>query len=235
MLGCPPTPFRDRFGATALLLAFDMLVTRWLRVPGCHPMSEKINPDLEPLARPVSELRKDPRNARRHSERDLSVLRRSLREHGQQKPIVVLRDGTVIAGNGTLEAAVAEGWGRLAVVTFDSEDAARAAAFAVVDNRSAELSEWDFEMLAAGLRELPADLLSGVGFTQVELEPLLRADWTPPAVGPMPEKTAGDRHMMVLDDEAWGVFQLAAERVGEATASPPKALVSICRALLARP
>ena len=87
----------------------------------------RINAGLLPLARPIESLRCDPRNARRHAERDLAVLRQSLELHGQQKPIVALRDGKVIAGNGTLEAARSLGWERLAVVTYDDEDAAKAA------------------------------------------------------------------------------------------------------------
>ena len=144
-------------------------------------MVAKINPDLMILAKPLSSLRNDERNARKHAKRDLDVLAKSLDEHGQQKPIVVLADGKVIAGNGTLEAARGLGWTHLACVTFDSEDAARAAAFAIVDNRSAELSEWDYEILALELKDLPPELLNEVGFAPYELDPLVRSSWTPPA------------------------------------------------------
>ena len=133
----------------------------------------KINPDLEPLARPLADLHCDPKNARKHGKRDLDTIAASLDLHGQQKPIVAMRDGKVIAGNGTLEAARALGWDRIACVTYDDEDAAKAAAFAIVDNRSAELSEWDTDALAAVLAEIPPDLLGAVGFIPAELDDLL--------------------------------------------------------------
>ena len=150
-------------------------------------------------------LRADPRNARRHGERDLGTIAASLALHGQQKPVVALRDGTVIAGSGTLEAARSLGWGRLAAVLFDGEDAARAAAYAVVDNRSAELSEWDFDALAAGLVGLPAELLSSVGFSPGELDALLgERRWEAPGALPPAEPFRGQRSFSVvaLDREA---------------------------------
>jgi len=138
----------------------------------------RINAGLLPLARPIESLRCDPRNARRHAERDLAVLRQSLELHGQQKPIVALRDGKVIAGNGTLEAARSLGWERLAVVTYDDEDAAKAAAFAIVDNRSAELSEWDVEIMIKTMGGLSPNLAASVGFAQQDLDTLI-AQLTP--------------------------------------------------------
>lgn len=135
--------------------------------------SARINPDLLPLARPLADLHCDPKNARKHGKRDLDTIAKSLDLHGQQKPIVAMRDGKVIAGNGTLEAARALGWDRIACVTYDDEDAAKAAAFAIVDNRSAELSEWDFDTLLVDLRSLPADMLSSTGFNADDLATLM--------------------------------------------------------------
>lgn len=111
--------------------------------------TENINPALQPLARPIEVLKEDPRNARRHDQRSVDAIAESLTLHGQQKPVVALKDGTVIAGNGTLQAARSLGWGRLAAVVF--EDASRARAYALADNRTAELSAWDPAALAADI------------------------------------------------------------------------------------
>jgi len=134
------------------------------------PGVAKINPALEVLARPVDSLKLDERNARKHERRSVDAIRTSLSTYGQQKPIVALTSGVVIAGNGTLEAARELGWDRLAVVTFDNEDEARARAFAIMDNRSAELSSWDFEVLASELSTI-GDI--DVGFSSKELARLL--------------------------------------------------------------
>ena len=55
---------------------------------------------------PVNELVNDPNNARTHDERNLDAIRASLERFGQQKPIVINADNTVVAGNGTLAAAM---------------------------------------------------------------------------------------------------------------------------------
>lgn len=143
-------------------------------------VESKINPALEPLTRLTSTLKLDERNARKHERRSVDTIKASLSTYGQQKPIVALTDGTVIAGNGTLEAARELGWERIAVVTFDTEDEARARAFAIMDNRSAELSSWDFDSLFSSLRTV-GDYATG--FSSEEIDGLI-AHLTPPSKDP---------------------------------------------------
>ena len=84
-----------------------------------HTPTARYAPGLEPLLRPISELKQDPDNARAHDERNLAAIRESLSRFGLQKPIVVAPDGTVLAGNGTLAAATSLGWTHIACVTTD--------------------------------------------------------------------------------------------------------------------
>jgi len=96
----------------------------------------------------------DPNNARKHSEKNLKAIAASLEKFGQRKPIVVHR-GVVIAGNGTVEAAKSLGWTDIAIAEVPDEwDADTAKAYALADNRSAELAEWDESELAKQLLEL---------------------------------------------------------------------------------
>jgi DNA modification methylase len=119
-----------------------------------RPDLSHIVESLRPLAVPCSELMLDPANARRHPEPNLDAIKGSLRLYGQRKPVVVnRRTGTVEAGNGTLQAAVALGWSHLAVVYVD-DDPMTAAGFSIADNRTAELAEWDREALEALLQDL---------------------------------------------------------------------------------
>lgn len=106
------------------------------------------------LAVPVEGLKLDPRNARQHDERSISGIAASLREFGIRKPVVVRRDtGVVIAGNGSIQAAQLNGWTHYPVVYVDDDDRT-ATSFAIADNRTAELSTWDQEQLAALLQEV---------------------------------------------------------------------------------
>jgi len=124
----------------------------------------------------VDKIHPDPSNARKHSPRNIDAIAASLHRFGQQKPIVVDSSGVVRAGNGTLEAAKKLGWTEVAVVQSDLEGA-EMTAFAIADNRTAELAEWDDEVLAATLQALDdADVpLADAGFTAEELAEVKKA------------------------------------------------------------
>src|SRR5271168_918100 len=94
---------------------------------------------------PITSLSPDPANARRHPERNLDQIKASLRRFGQQKPIVVDAANVVRAGNGTLAAAIALGWTTIAAVRSDLGKT-ELTAYAITDNRSAELAAWDIEI-----------------------------------------------------------------------------------------
>src|SRR5947209_20180479 len=91
---------------------------------------------------PIASLHADPANTRRHSVRNLDAIMSSLVRFGQQKPIVVDGNNLVRAGNGTLSAARALGWTHVDVVRT-ALIGVEATAFAIADNRTAELAEWD--------------------------------------------------------------------------------------------
>jgi ParB-like chromosome segregation protein Spo0J len=91
--------------------------------------------------RAVADLVYDPRNSKKHDEKNIIAIAASLERFGQRKPIVV-RDGVVIAGNGTLEAARRLGWVSISTTEAPlSEIEARA--YALADNKTAELAKWD--------------------------------------------------------------------------------------------
>jgi len=130
---------------------------------------------LETETVPVDSLTFDPANVRKHSERNIDAVRASLNRFGQQKPIVVNSEGVVIAGNGTLAAAKSLGWSEIQVVRT-SLTGPDAIAFAIADNRTAELAEWDEADLAKTLAALQNDeefdhLVAG--FTDEEIAKLV--------------------------------------------------------------
>ena len=105
----------------------------------------------------ISSLSLDPTNARRHDSKNLASIEGSLRLFGQRKPIVVTGANVVVAGNGTLEAAKSLGWSEIDVVRIPADwSAEQVKAYALADNRTAELAEWDAKVLADQLVELDA-------------------------------------------------------------------------------
>lgn len=114
--------------------------------------------DLQVRTVSVLDLTLDPENARLHGEENLAAIRGSLKRFGQVKPIVVDARNRVLAGNGMLTAAKQLGWSSVEVVCAPADwSADRAMAYALADNRTAELAEWDDRILADQLVELDAN------------------------------------------------------------------------------
>jgi len=116
----------------------------------------------------LSALSLDPSNVRKHSRKNLDAIKASLRKFGQQKPIVVDAKGIVLAGNGTLAAAQELGWTKIEI-TRTELTGVEATAFAIADNRTAELAEWEEDKLNAVLKSLQDD---GVDLVDVGFEPM---------------------------------------------------------------
>lgn len=111
---------------------------------------------LRPHAVPIDSLAPDPANLRLHGERNLEAIQASLVAFGQQKPIVTDSLGVIVAGNGMYEAAKLLGWSHVAAVRTDLAGVERVA-YAIADNRTAELSTWDNTALAKTLKAIQED------------------------------------------------------------------------------
>ncbi len=112
---------------------------------------------LRPLAVPIGELKLDPKNARTHDDANLAAIAASLAEHGQLSSIMVnSRNGQIVAGNGTFQAATKLGWTHLAAVQEDLTPAQQRS-FSISDNRTAELADWDLAILATQIEAIEAD------------------------------------------------------------------------------
>lgn len=134
---------------------------------------------------PLASIVLDPANARRHPAKNLETLKASLQRFGQQRPIVIDARSVVIAGNGTVMAARALGWTEIQVVRT-ALVARDAMAYAVADNRTAELAEWDEEALERILRELELQQfdVSQLGFDLKDFDDPKPAIETAPIVMP---------------------------------------------------
>jgi site-specific DNA-methyltransferase (adenine-specific) len=124
----------------------------------------------------ITELSLDPSNVRKHSRRNIDAIKASLRKFGQQKPIVVDAKGIVLAGNGTLTAAQELGWSKIDI-TRTELTGVEATAFAIADNRTAELAEWE-DKLVDVIKSLMVAGVDGndIGFNQMEIDDMMEAD-----------------------------------------------------------
>jgi DNA modification methylase len=120
----------------------------------------------------IADLTPDPQNARQHDDKNLKAIQGSLKEFGQRKPIVITEAGVIVAGNGTVEAAKRLGWTDIEVVKVPNDwTPDKVKAFAIADNRTAELANWNQEVLTTQLLELEAEgwELAEFGFEPLEL------------------------------------------------------------------
>jgi DNA modification methylase len=167
----------------------------------------------------IVDLTTDPQNARQHDDKNLKAIMGSLKEFGQRKPIVITEAGTIVAGNGTVEAAKRLGWLDIEVVRVPADwTDAQVKAFAIADNRTAELANWNQEVLTSQLLELEAEgwELAEFGFEAFELpdedKPIIEDE--------IPESAPG---RVALGD----IWQLGNHRLGCLDATSESSLKSL--------
>jgi DNA modification methylase len=135
-----------------------------------EPDLSYIAEELRPFAVPIDSLELDPKNARLHPEKNREATKASLAERGQVLPITVrLANRVVMTGNSTLELARELGWSHIAA-TFRDYTEQEAAAWAIAHNRSAELAEWDLEVLGETILEFPDVDWQAVGFDAADID-----------------------------------------------------------------
>ena len=139
--------------------------------------------DLKVEQRAIETLKPSRRNARVHSAKQIQQIAASIKRFGFVVPILIDDDGTVRAGTGRLAAAKLLGMASAPCIRLTHLTQAERRAYAIADNRLAELASWDDEILAIELQELAAlDLdfnLELTGFDGAPLDQLLGVDIAP--------------------------------------------------------
>lgn len=132
-----------------------------------------IHPSLRSLAVDIDLLDELPGNPRIG---DVDAIAASLTQFGQVKPIVIRpkEDGryVILAGNHTTHAARSLGWTHIAAVNGENMDESEAAAFALVDNRVADLAYTDEELIGPmiiDIAETYGELFDSVGWDEFEI------------------------------------------------------------------
>lgn len=120
----------------------------------------------------MSEIKLDPRNYRKHGDKNKQLINESLKNLGAGRSIVVDKDDVIIAGNGVFEQAKeiglkvrvieTNGTELIAIKRTDlsTEDEKRKL-LAIADNKTSDTSEFDFELLS---NDFEFDFLNELGF-----------------------------------------------------------------------
>ena len=165
----------------------------------------------------LDDLRLDPENARVHGDENLAAIKASLKRFGQQQVVLVTPppESVVVVGNGRVAAMRELGWKtcRVAVTTLNADEAS---AYAIADNRTAELAEWDVDRLRASmdaLGEYDPQAAASTGWDSEALaalatpepSPTTLVDSDPPPLPKDPTTKPGDvwtlgKHRLVCGD-----------------------------------
>lgn len=173
----------------------------------------------------MATIKPDQHNANQGTERGRALLLQSLQELGAGRSILVDRDGNVIAGNKTLEAAQKLGL-RVRIVEAERDElvaiqrgdlalddaTGEARRLAYLDNRVSELDlAWDPGQLAA---DLEAGLqLNSVGFLDDELQAILQELEASNLVDPGPDIDRADELQAKWKTEKGQLWQLGEQRL----------------------
>ncbi len=114
-------------------------------------------------------------NPRTHSRKQIRQIADSIARFGFTNPVLVDREGGIVAGHGRVEAAKLIGVEKVPTIRLEDLTAAQVRAYVIADNRLAELAGWDREILAIELQEL-IDLdfeVTLTGFEMPEIDILI--------------------------------------------------------------
>lgn len=102
---------------------------------------------------PVSEVRPYDKNPRKNAEA-VKYVRASIEKFGFKQPIVIDSNRVIISGHTRLEAAKSLGMDEVPCIVADDLTDAQAKALRLADNKVAEFSEWEMNLLGGELGEL---------------------------------------------------------------------------------
>ena len=131
----------------------------------------------------------------------VDAVAKSLEQFGWRQPIVVDADGIIICGHTRYKAAVKLGLSKVPVHVAEDLSPDQAKAYRLADNKSAELADWNFEILPIEISELQDSGfdIGLLGFSEKELTQLLDSAslqmgmTDPDAVPELPDKAASVR------------------------------------------
>lgn len=113
----------------------------------------------------VSDLIPYDRNPRKN-EGAVEVVANSIKEFNFQNPIIIDKDGVIVAGHTRLRAAQKLGLDKVPCVVADDLNEEQIKAFRLADNKTAEFAEWDFELLDEELQDINDIDMSEFGFDE---------------------------------------------------------------------
>jgi len=123
----------------------------------------------------ISTIKPYENNPRKLKDSAIEKVAMSLKEYGFRQPIVVDKDNIIVAGHTRYRASKKLGLKNVPISVIDNLTPEQINAYRIADNRTAEESEWDNELLKMEIKDLEAKdfKLDLLGFNEDQLNDLL--------------------------------------------------------------
>ena len=201
------------------------------------------NPLLPPKVevKPLAALVPDQANPMGHPDANKAKVRHSLKQFGPGRSIVLDKNDVVYAGNCTAGEAAEAGITEVVIVEPQRHQLVavrrsdwtptEARAYSIADNKTAQAAEWDSKTLAQHFQAMPEAYRESTGFDAWEIEPYLRASWSPPEGTSPPSDDVKHPHSVSFTSDQWVVVIEAVTRLREAEACGDDDEINTSRAI----
>lgn len=123
---------------------------------------------MEIIMRGVNDVTPYEHNPRKNDDA-VDAVAASIKEFGFKVPIVIDKDGIIVAGHTRLKAAKKLGMDQVPCIVADDLTDEQIKAFRLADNKVAELADWDFSELETELADIDMDM-SRFGFDDFDID-----------------------------------------------------------------
>ena len=105
------------------------------------------------IEKSIGDIKPYEKNPRKNDDA-VKYVANSIRQFGFKVPIVVDKDGVIVAGHTRYRAAKELGYETVPVVVADDLTEAQVKAFRIADNKTADQAQWDMDLLGEEIAEL---------------------------------------------------------------------------------
>ena len=115
---------------------------------------------------PIAKLRPYEKNARKHDVKSVDSIANSIREFGFDDPVGIWGDNFIVEGHGRVEAAKKLGLTEVPCIRLDHLTDEQRRAYGIAHNKTAEVSDWDYDILGLEMDDLPDFDFGEFGFDE---------------------------------------------------------------------
>ena len=128
-----------------------------------------MNSSIEIVMRKIGELKPYETNPR-HNDMAVDAVAASIQQFGFKNPVIIDKDGVIVAGHTRYKAAKKLGITDIPCISADDLSDEQIKAFRLADNKTAELAEWDEDLLGKEMQGIINIDMSQFGFSVGEDE-----------------------------------------------------------------